>query len=310
MSAGPTFFGDVLADRVQQRGTCAMVGLDPQPELLPEGLARAHGVDPERPYQEPQKLVAAYRAFLLGVIEVVHELVPAVKVQSAFFEELGPEGMALQGEVIEAASQAGLLVVLDAKRGDIGSTARAYARAALDPHGPWRADAVTVSAYLGPDTLEPYLPYVRRHGRGVFVLVRTSNRRAELLQEAPLAAGGCVAELVAGWVEELAVGTVGDCELGGVGAVVAATAPVMLRRMRELMPHAWFLVPGYGAQGGTAQDVAAAWRPDGLGALVNSSRGILRGARVAEAQGKAWQQGVRDATVAMTEALSEAWRRS
>jgi orotidine-5'-phosphate decarboxylase len=205
-----------------------------------------------------------------------------VKFQSAFFELLGPTGMQVMQELIQTARQQGWLVIWDAKRGDVASTAEAYAAAALtgwtlngQALSVWDADALTVNPYLGADALEPFLEAARRGGRGLFVLVRTSNPGAGLFQDLvcegrPLYSH--VAEAVARWNAP----TVSASGLGDVGAVVGATHPRQLAELRQAYPHLWLLVPGYGAQGGTAEDIRqAAFRDDGLGAIVNSSRGVV-----------------------------------
>lgn len=238
------------------RGNAACVGLDPH-------LDRVPGLDPGSPRHVQAEVV---RAFCLTVLEAVAPLVPAVKPQVAFFEALGSPGVAVLEEVVRAAREAGLVVVADAKRGDIGSTAEAYARALLDDDGPLGADAVTVSPYLGPESLAPFAARTRA-GKGMFVLVRTSNPDAGAWQsETGLAAR------VADWIAAASSGP----GLGPVGAVVAANLPrAEVEGWRERLPHSWFLVPGIGAQGAVAADVRAHRRPDGLGALAASSREVL-----------------------------------
>jgi orotidine-5'-phosphate decarboxylase len=223
-------------------------------------------------------MAAAFERFCLRVLDRVAAYCGVVKPQSAFFELCGPAGMTALQNVIRAAHDRGLLVILDSKRGDIASTADAYAVAALARPGSGQsvcnADALTVNPYLGRDAVEPFLGVARKNSGGVFVLVRTSNPGAGLFQD--VESGGrklyeIVGAAVAAWAGE----NVGDCGYGDVGAVVGATHPAELRTLREQLPGVWFLVPGYGAQGGTAADVRAALRNDGLGAIVNSSRAIL-----------------------------------
>ena len=204
-----------------------------------------------------------------------------VKPQSAFFEACGPAGMAALQRLLHKAHALGLLTILDAKRNDIASTASAYADASFAGcsfggrvYPVWEADALTVNPYLGRDAVEPFLASARRAAAGVFVLVRTSNPGAGLFQD--LDCGGKrlyqhVGEAVASWARE----NLGACGLGDVGAVIGATYPAELALLRKALPEVIFLVPGFGAQGGTAADVAAAFRSDGLGAVVNSSRGVL-----------------------------------
>ena len=211
------------------------------------------------------------------MIDVVAPLVPAVKPQSAFFEQVGPEGVAVLARVIRKARDAGLIVICDAKRGDIGSTAEAYAAAYLAgedrtprPSPPTRW---TVNPYLGRDTLDPYLRLTGERGAGIYVLVRTSNPGAGTFQDRT-AEGRPMYRHIAEMVESLASATADGGRYGAVGAVVGATYPRELTELREIMPHAPLLVPGYGSQGGQAADVAAAFDEQGLGALVNNARGI------------------------------------
>jgi orotidine-5'-phosphate decarboxylase len=241
------------------------------------------------------------------VIDVVSRLVPAVKVQAAFFEELGPPGMAVMANVIVRAQAAGLLVIVDGKRNDIGNTAAAYARAYLGRGvSSWSADALTVSPYLGDDSLTPFVEVARERGAGLFVLVKTSNPGGRMLQDA-VCDGAPLYRRLADHVESLAADTAGSSGYGSIGAVVGATYPEQLVELRAVMPHTWFLVPGYGAQGGAARDVAPAFDSQGLGAIVNSSRGIIFAhARKDFAQRfptADWQRAVEAATREMIEQL-------
>jgi orotidine-5'-phosphate decarboxylase len=286
-------FADRLAAVCRAKGNSLCVGLDPRWDLLPADLRRRH---------EGRGLVgmaAAFEEFSLHVLEIVAPLVPVVKPQSAFFEAAGPDGLAALQRVLNAARQQGLLTILDSKRNDIASTAAAYADAAFGGtvlggqlHPVWDADALTVNPYLGRDAIEPFLASARRHGRGIFVLVRTSNPGAGQFQD--LVCDGRplyvhVAEAVGGWARE----KLGAGGLGDVGAVVGATHPAELGAVRQLLPEVVFLIPGYGAQGGTAADLAAGFRDDGLGAVVNSSRGIIA---CFEPEDAAWKTRIEQAT--------------
>jgi orotidine-5'-phosphate decarboxylase len=222
----------------------------------------------------PASLANAYARFCNGVSDVVAPLVPAIKVQAAFFEELGPPGMTAMAEVIAHAAERGLLVILDGKRNDIGSTAEAYARAYLGRHSAWGSDALTVSPYLGDDSLAPFVETAAQRGAGIFVLVKTSNPGGGMLQDLRSDDRPIYAR-VGEHVETLAAQSAGEYGYGIVGAVVGATYPEQLAELRRTMPHTWFLVPGYGSQGGTAADVAAAFDERGLGAIINNSRGII-----------------------------------
>jgi orotidine-5'-phosphate decarboxylase len=296
-------FADRLAKAVRRLGSPVCVGLDPRWEQLPQGFRRA-GDD-----SYASKAEACAR-FCNGVSDVVAPLAPVVKVQPAFFEELGPPGMKAMGEVIDHAQDRGLLVIVDGKRNDVSSTALAYARGYLGREASaWRADALTVSPYLGDDSLAPFIEVARERGAGVFVLVKTSNPGGRMLQDLECD-GRMLYRCVAEHVERLAMTVPGDCGYGLVGAVVGATYPEQLAELRVAMLHTWFLVPGYGSQGGTAADVVGAFDSRGLGAIVNNSRGILfayERPEYSERFGAArWQDAVEAATRQMVEELRAA----
>lgn len=297
-----THFADRLAEAVQRCANPVLVGIDPRVDALPTGMLA------ENDRMDLAKAAEAYEQFSREVIDVVAPLVPAVKPQAAFFEQLGPAGMSALGEVIRYARQKGLLVILDGKRNDIGSTATAYARGYLGPQSAWQADALTVSPYLGDDSLTPFVEVAGEVGAGVFVLVKTSNLGGGMFQDL-LIDGRPLYRHVADYVERLASQTAGDHGYGCVGAVAGATYPAQLVELREAMPHTWFLVPGFGSQGATATDVAGAFDSKGLGAIVNSSRGIIFAYRrepYAEQFGDArWQEAVEAATQEMIEQLRD-----
>ena len=290
-------FADSLMAAVRRVGNPVCVGIDPRPEDLPPGLL--DGFPGDR-----AGVAKALEAFGRAVVEVVAPLVPAVKFQAAFYEAYGPEGVAALHATSEHAKQAGLLVIMDGKRNDIGSTAEAYARAYLgkvpvgDHFEPaWDVDALTVNPYLGTDGISPFVKVASREGKGIFVLVRTSNASAREFQD--LVADGRpiyrhVAERLAGW----AAPHVGESGYSFVGAVVGATYPAELAELRAALPGVPFLVPGYGTQGGSASDVAPAFDDSGLGALVNNSRGITFAYRkpAAEARfGDDWRAAIAQA---------------
>ena len=284
---------------IRAKGTAALVGLDPRLDLLPPKIA----ADARATHSGPaEAAAAAFEAFCVRLIDVVAPLVPAVKPQAAFFEQYGPPGVMALGRVIAHAKVQGLIVILDAKRGDIGTTAEAYAAGLLggaEPEHPWQADALTVSPYLGADTLDPFVTRAKQVGGGIYVLVRTSNPGAGTFQDVTQD-GRTVYETVADAVERLAEATADADGYGCVGAVVGATYPDELAKLRGLMPHAPLLVPGYGSQGGTAADVAAAFDARGLGAVVNSSRAInfaFRDKKYAETFGPdRWEDAAEAAT--------------
>lgn len=269
MSHPQISFTDRLHRSIISKQTPLVVGLDPRVSQLPNAL---------KPATHSLSLIAqAYETFCLRVVEIVAPLVPAVKIQAAFFEELGVDGVVAMGRVIDSAKHAGLLVIMDAKRGDIGSTAIAYAKAYLGekPLSPWGCDALTVNPYLGSDTLRPFVDTAKENGAGLFILVKTSNPGSSTLQD-QIVHGQPLYRIVGQQVQDFAIQS--STPLGGyglAGAVVGATYPHQLAELRSLMPNSYLLIPGFGAQGGTAADIAAGFDEQGLGAIVNSSRGII-----------------------------------
>lgn len=291
-------FSDRLFEAVRRTGTPAMVGIDPQWDLLPETVREQAATS-----NEESKAIAAFRAFSIGIVDAVCDLVPVVKFQMAFYEALGPTGLPLLAELTRYAKSAGLLVILDGKRSDIGSSAAGYAEAYLGPPPAdnsrgWCCDALTVNPYLGLEGLQPFVDAAKANAKGLFVLVRTSNPGAGLLQDL-VVEGRTVHDRVADWVEAWAAEDCGENGYGSIGAVVGATVPADLARLRRRMPSAVLLAPGYGAQGGSASDVSHAFDPKGLGAIVNNSRGILYAFRDAKFRGLDWQKAARRATQAM-----------
>jgi orotidine-5'-phosphate decarboxylase len=293
-------FGDRLANAVRSKRTAVCVGLDPRWSSLPESLT-----DNQR--GTPQEAAAAFQKFCCEIIDVVAGLVPVVKPQVAFFEQLGPPGMFALGEVIRYAVDRNLLVIADAKRNDIGTTAEAYAAAFLGRGSAsgWGSDALTVSPYLGDDSLLPFVDRCHATGSGLFVLVKTSNPGSGFLQDLKVDAR-TLSERVADWVQQQASQAIGESQLGSIGAVVGATYPEELVTLRQRMPNAWLLIPGYGAQGGGARDVAAAFLENGLGAVINSSRGIIFAHQSPLYSAHAdWQRAVEAATRDMIDALRQ-----
>jgi orotidine-5'-phosphate decarboxylase len=274
----PFHFADRLNDAVKAKGSAICVGLDPRLEQVPMFIKEKHaGL-----YKDPMTIAAeSILEFNKGIIDTVADLVPVVKPQVAFYEQYGHEGMRAFEETLWYARDKGLLTIADVKRGDIGSTAEAYARAFLGKVNlfgkemfSFDADAVTVSPYLGFDGIKPFITEARKHGKGIFVLARTSNVSSADLQDLQIKEGNTIYEIMAQFVESWGADEVGQSGYSFVGAVVGATFPDQAKKLRKMMPHNIFLVPGYGAQGGTADDVAVCFNKDGLGAVVNSSRGI------------------------------------
>ena len=295
-------FSDRLYDSVRRAKNPIVVGLDPRIEKLPNGLIASETAP------NAEQAAAGFSLFCRGVIDVVASLVPAVKPQAAFFEQLGPAGMTALAETIAYARGKGLLVILDGKRNDIGSTAEAYAKAYLGapPASIWGADALTVSPYLGDDSLQPFVDQATSCEAGIFVLVKTSNPGGRTFQDL-VSDGRHVYEYVADQVENLALKSLGECNYGVVGAVVGATYPAQLASLRAAIRHGWFLVPGFGTQGGSAQDVAAAFDENGFGAVINSSRAIIFAHQRPEYKDNfgdnRWQEAVEAATCDMIDQL-------
>ncbi|HEY7003838.1 MAG TPA: orotidine-5'-phosphate decarboxylase [Gaiellaceae bacterium] len=268
-------FADRLAETVDRKRSQLLVGLDPRPELLPVELRG------ETYLSRPAAADACAR-FCRGLIDAVAPYVVGVKLQLAFFEVLGSDGLRAYEEVRDYARAAALLVLADAKRGDIGSTARAYADAYLEAGDDERSsvDALTVNPYLGSDSIEPFVAACRRSGSGLFCVVKTSNAGSVDIQDLALSDGRPVwhhvAELVNGW----GAGLVGERGLSSVGAVVGATYPRAVAEARKLMPQAVLLLPGIGAQGATPADVARAFTSGPASALVPVSRAVIYAFRV------------------------------
>lgn len=276
----PENFTDRLQTAIRGKKAPVCVGIDPSYASLPAEITEHKALNDET---DSEAALDAVLEFCRRVIRIVAPLVPAVKINSAFFERYYWEGIEAYFEIIQEASEAKLMVVGDCKRGDIGSTAEMYARSALgDPDfgnlddmvGP---DAITCSPYFGMDGLGPFLEVAREEQKGLFALVRTSNPSADVIQSAKLEDGSTVAEHIARQIAEWGSDPkfVGRAGYSLLGAVVAPKSPEETARLRELMPKSLFLVPGYGAQGATAEDVAPCFKSDGSGALVCASRSII-----------------------------------
>ncbi len=268
--------GDLLDARVRAIGSATCVGLDPVVERLPAAVAPADRAC-------PSSCAAAIERFSMGVVESVAGAAAAVKIQAACFERHGAAGVAAMERVLAGARAAGLVVLLDFKRGDIGISAEHYAASAAAAGAHW----TTVSAYLGEDGVLPFL----KDGLGSFALVRTSNPSGDALQALALADGRTVAEAVADLVAALGARTVGASGFSTLGAVVGATKGAEIAALRARMPRTIFLVPGYGAQGGTADDVRAAFTEPGRGAIITASRSVI----YPSGGGSDWTAAVRDA---------------
>ena len=299
-------FADGLVAAVKRVGNPILVGIDPRPEELPPGFLDGYSND-------LPGVAMAFGDFGRTIVDIVAPLVPAVKFQSAFFEAYGHWGVSALHSLMEYARRKGLIVVFDGKRNDIGSTAEAYARAYLgkvmagNSYGAtWHTDAITVNPYLGSDGILPFVKSAAREGKGLFVLIRTSNPSAGEFQDL-VADGKAIYQHVADHVAEWALPYRGEAGYSLVGAVVGATAPEQLAELRAALPGILFLVPGYGHQGGTAHDVASAFDENGLGALINNSRGITYAYARPASQAKfgdRWLEAIENAVREMSDDLA------
>jgi orotidine-5'-phosphate decarboxylase len=272
-------FVDRLIEKIQKLNNPAIVGLDPRLEYIPEYIKK-------KAFKEFGSgilgITEAITEFNRKIIDAVYDITPAVKPQMAFYEIYGPEGMKAFARTCSYAKEKGMLVIADGKRNDIGTTAEAYALAYLwDKDASavefpaYDIDALTVNPYLGYDGIKPFIDNCIKYDNGIFILVKTSNKTSGQLQDLVLQDGKHVYEKVAELVNEWGSDVMGEKGYSSVGAVVGATYPEQARVLREIMKKAYILVPGYGAQGGTAADAAHAFNADGLGAVVNSSRNVM-----------------------------------
>ena len=315
-------FADRLIDAVRAKGTPICVGLDPRLDKIPEFI-REKAFKAEENLRQPLRAAAeAIIAFNKGIIDAVCDLVPVVKPQIAFYEIFGFEGVRAYQETLDYAHEKGLITIADVKRNDIGSTAEAYAQAYLgetrveeETVRVFDADSVTINAYLGLDGVAPFIKVASVDGKGMFVLVKTSNKSSSDLQDLAVLGDGVAGsgkkdalplyEVMGYYVDSWGASELGESGYSNVGAVVGATFPEQARVLREIMPTAYFLVPGYGAQGGGAEDVVPCFNKDGLGAIVNSSRGITFAYEKDEARGPAgYAEAARDAVIVMKEDLA------
>ncbi len=290
-------FSDRLLEAVDRKRSHVVLGLDPDFSLLPAAVKDKHsGLSYS---SETEMIVACFREFLLSLLHALESEVVAVKIQAAYFEALGWAGYELYQDLTHVAQQLGYVVIADVKRGDIGSTAEAYAKAHLDVVG---ADAVTVNPWFGTDGLEPFFRRAREDGKGVFVLVKTSNPSSSELQDLLLHSGETVYQRVADMVGSWGAGTLGERGYRSVGAVVGGTHPEQAAELRHRMPGVPLLIPGYGAQGAQPGDLKGVFDAGGTGAVVNSARAILYAYREREGT---WVDAARAEASAMRTALWE-----
>ena len=314
-----------LISKIRKTNAPIVVGLDPMMKMVPEYIQKAAFAE----YGETLEGAGeAIWQFNKGIVDAIYDLIPAVKPQIAMYEQFGIPGLAAFRKTVDYCHEKGLVVIGDIKRGDIGSTSEAYAVGHLGKvqvgsksYSAFDEDFATVNPYMGSDNVKPFLKVCQEEKKGIFVLVKTSNPSSGELQDRLIKArdmasgsgerGGAdsmdrplyeiVGEQVAAWGESCMPE---DGDYSNVGAVVGATYPQMSAALRKKMPHTYFLVPGYGAQGATAQDLKPCFNPDGLGAIVNSSRGIIA-AYQQEAYARFGERGYADASRAAVLAMKE-----
>ncbi|MFA5947384.1 MAG: orotidine-5'-phosphate decarboxylase [Candidatus Gracilibacteria bacterium] len=278
-------FADKLVEAIKAKGSCICVGLDPRLEKIPSFIReKALSNDANSPLKAAAEAVLEFNK---GIMDSISDLVPVVKPQIAFYENLGFEGLRVYEETMKYAKSKGLLTIADAKRNDIGETATAYAKAFLGENilfedteneiivPIYDADSITINPYLGWDSVKPFIDEARKYKKGVFILVKTSNKSSGDLQDLVMKDGKTVYEIIGYMVDSYGADDIGESGYSFVGAVVGATYPLQAEKLRQIMPNAMFLVPGYGAQGATAKDLRVCFDKDGLGAIVNNSRGII-----------------------------------
>ena len=298
---------DTLVKKIKEKGNPSVAGLDPKIEYVPEFLR-------EKAYKEYGKnLKGACEAiweYNKGLIDALYDVVPAVKPQSAFYEMYGLCGEEVLHRTIAYAKEKGLYIILDVKRNDIGSTAEAYSKAYLgkaevdgEEFDSCPVDCVTVNPYLGTDGIKPFVDDCKKYDKSIFALVKTSNPSSGELQDLELN-GKHFYEIVAEKVNDWNSDTIGESGYGAVGAVVGATYPEQAEVLRKIMPKSYFLVPGYGAQGGSAKDVKKSFNDDGLGAIVNSSRGIMCAYQKQGLAGEKFAEAARAEAIRMKEELT------
>ena len=298
---------DVLQEKIREKANPTVAGLDARVEYIPPHILKKHT---DRLGETLEAAAEAVAEFDCGLIDALCDVVPAVKPQAAYFEMLGWRGMKVMEDVMAYAKSKGLYVIADIKRGDIGTTATAYAEGWLGTTqvgsanlSAFDADCVTLNGYMGSDAIKPFLKECVARNKSAFVLAKTSNPSSVELQD--MVAGDRVVYTVMGdLIERWGKDTEGTCGYQALGAVVGATHPSVLKELRRRLPKTFFLVPGYGAQGGTAEDVRNAFDELGRGAIINASRSIMCAWKKTGKDGMDYQEAARNAAIAMRDDIA------
>lgn len=266
---------DELIKKIREMDNPTVIGLDPRYDMIPTCITSKY----EKTLEGACKAIVEFNKAL---IDATYDIIPAVKPQIAFYEMFGIPGMIAFKETCEYAKQKGMIVIADIKRGDIGSTAEGYSNAylgrtpILDKKEPiFDVEFVTVSPYLGSDGIKPFIKDSAEYGKGMFIILKTSNPSSSDLQDVKTAEGEEIYKHMGKLINEWGKDLIGEEGYSSVSVVVGATHPKQLQELRELMPHAFFLIPGYGAQGGKAEDIALGFDKNGIGGIVNASRSLM-----------------------------------
>lgn len=292
---------NILIKKIKEKNNPTVAGLDARPEYIPPHILEKYKNDGLK------GIASAMLEFNKGLIDALCDIVPAVKPQSAYYELLGPDGVFVLKETISYAKEKGLYIIADVKRNDIGSTATAYAESYIgkiningQEYEPFGADSATVNAYLGSDGIVPFVDICKKYEKSIYVLVKTSNPSSGEFQD-KLIDGKPLYEHVCEKMNEWGKDTIGEFGYSEIGAVVGATYADEQKKIRKLIPHAYFLVPGYGAQGASGKDIKNAFNEDGLGAIINSSRGIMCAWQKSDKNGLDYKECARAEAIRMRE---------
>lgn len=266
---------DILIEKIIEKKNPTVIGVDTRYDMVPNCVKSKYNTD-------INGMCDAMFEYCKTLIDATYDIVPAVKLQSAYFEMYGIEGIKVLKQMIDYCKEKGMIVMVDAKRGDIGSTSRGYSNAYLGKNeidgekiGIFDTDFLTVNPYMGTDCVSPFVEDCKEYNKGIFILVKTSNKSSGEIQDLITTDGEKIYEKVGKLVEKWGEELIGEHGYSSVAAVVGATYPTQLKELRQLMPHTFFLIPGYGAQGGKAEDIALAFDKNGLGGIINASRSLM-----------------------------------